>query len=261
VRFDRVAFAYEPGQPVLRDVSFEVPAGGAVALVGASGAGKSTCVNLLLRFWDVDAGSVSVAGHDVRDFPLADLRRTVAVIPQDVYLFDATIADNLRLGRPDATAAEIEAAARAANAHSFVTALPDGYATTAGERGARLSGGQRQRLAIARALLTDAPVLVMDEAASNLDTENERDIQTAIRTIRTARRRHTTLVIAHRLSTVRNADRIVVLDGGRVAETGTHDELVAAGGAYARLVAAQRDGLIGVAEGDEPDQLEAPAPA
>jgi ATP-binding cassette, subfamily C, bacterial CydC len=242
VRFEHVDFAYEPGRPVLRDVTFDVPAGQTVAVVGHSGAGKSTCVNLLLRFWDVDGGAVTLGGHDVRDIPLADLRRSMAVIPQDVYLFAGSVADNLRLGRPDASDAELEAAARAANAHEFVAALPAGYDTEVGERGALLSGGQRQRLAIARALLTDAPVLVMDEAASNLDTENEREIQDAIRTARHGR---TTVIIAHRLSTIRAAERIVVLDHGRVAEVGAHDDLVAAGGTYAALVAAQHDGLVG----------------
>ncbi|MEU6560982.1 ABC transporter ATP-binding protein [Nocardia nova] len=246
LRFDTVTFGYLPGRPVLEAVDFEVPAGSTVAVVGRSGAGKSTCVNLLLRFWDPDRGAIRIDGHDLREFPLQRLREVITIVPQDIYLFTGTVADNLRLGRPEATDDDLVAAATAANAHDFIADLPDGYDTQVGERGAHLSGGQRQRLAIARALVTGAPVLIMDEAASNLDSENERAIHTALRT---ARRGHTTLIVAHRLSTIRSADLIVVLDGGSVVETGTHEKLSALPGShYARLLATQFRDPVEVAE-------------
>lgn len=241
VSFDHVDFAYEPGRPVLAGATFTVAPGEMVALVGASGAGKTTCVNLLLRFWDVDAGAVRIGGHDVRDLPLEQLRAVVGIVPQQVHLFTGTVADNLRIGAPEASDEKLIAAARIANADEFISALPDGYGTQIGENGARLSGGQRQRLAIARAILHDAPVLVLDEAASNLDSDNEQAIHAALRAARHGR---TTVVVAHRLSTIRAADRIVVLRDGRVVETGTHDELSHAGGDYARLVAHQHDGVL-----------------
>ncbi|ONI88305.1 hypothetical protein ALI144C_07040 [Actinosynnema sp. ALI-1.44] len=241
VRFDAVTFAYRGNpRPAVREVSFEIRPGETVALVGRSGAGKSTCANLLLRFWDVTAGSVSVGGHDVRDFPQQDLRSLMTLVPQDTFLFNTSLRDNIRLGRADATDGEIEAAARAAQAHEFITTLPDGYDTIAGELGARMSGGQRQRIAIARALLKDAPILVMDEAVSNLDAASE---QAVTRAMEEARHGRTTLVIAHRLSTVRTADRIVVMSDGRVAETGTHEELLARNGAYVELLASQLEGF------------------
>lgn len=202
-----------------------------VALVGPSGAGKSTCANLLLRHWDVDAGSITIGGHDLRDYRLEDLRRLVGVVPQDVHLFDASVADNLRLGAPDATDDDLAAAARAASAHTFVAALPQGYATHVGENGARLSGGERQRLGIARALLRDTPILILDEAASNLDAENERALQAALRTVRRGR---TTIVIAHRPATIRAADRVVVLREGTVVEQGPGADLLAGGVPAAR---------------------------
>ncbi|MFD9892474.1 ABC transporter ATP-binding protein [Amycolatopsis sp. NPDC059027] len=243
VRFDAVTFAYRSDlRPAVRDVGFEIRPGETVALVGHSGAGKSTCANLLLRFWDVTAGSVSVGGHDVRDFPQEDLRRLMTLVPQDTFLFNTSLRDNIRLGRADASDDEVEAAARAAQAHEFITTLPDGYDTVAGELGALMSGGQRQRIAIARALLKDAPILVMDEAVSNLDAASEQAVTQAMDEARHGR---TTLVIAHRLSTIRTADRIVVISDGRVAETGTHEELLARNGAYVELLASQLEGFVG----------------
>jgi ATP-binding cassette subfamily C protein CydC len=236
--FDAVTFAYHADEPpVLQELSFHIQPGETVALVGPSGAGKSTCVSLLLRFWDPQKGAIRLGGVDLRDFPLDDLRRRIAVVQQDNYLFHTSIRENIRIGKPDATDGEIEAAARAANIHAFIVGLPNGYDTVVGERGAKLSGGQRQRLALARAFLKNAPILVLDEATSNLDSENERLIKAAVARLMTGR---TTLVIAHRLSTIVSADRVVMIDHGQVIASGRHTDLVAAEGPYAQLIAAQR---------------------
>ena len=238
IEFNAVSFHYGPNLPPALDAaSFTVEPGESVALVGRSGAGKSTCIHLLMRFWDVTAGAITIGGHDVRAFPQSDLRELIAWVPQDIYLFNMTIRENIRLARPDAPDAEVEEAARVALAHDFIMRMPRGYETNAGERGVQMSGGQRQRIAIARALLKDSPILVMDEAVSNLDTENERLLREAMTRVRAGR---TSLVIAHRLSTIRSADRAVVLEKGRVVQAGPHDSLLAAGGAYADLIAFQR---------------------
>ena len=239
VSFEGVRFGYEGGhRPALHDVSFELREGETLGVVGASGAGKSTLVWLMYRFYDPQAGSIRLGGHDLRDLPLSVVRDNISVVTQDTYLFHGTVADNLRFGKPDATPQELEKAARAANAHEFISHLPHGYDTVVGERAIRLSGGQRQRLAIARALLKDSPVLLLDEALSSVDAENEAVIQSALDRLMENR---TTLVIAHRLSSVINADRILVLDEGRAVEMGRHDELMAADGTYAGLMRQQTE--------------------
>jgi ATP-binding cassette, subfamily B, bacterial MsbA len=216
----------------LDDVSLTVPAGRTVALVGPSGAGKSTILNLLPRFFDVGKGSIAIDGQDVRSVTLASLRGAIALVAQEVSLFDDTVRANIAYGRFCATEAEIEAAAQAAGASGFIDELPDRYDTLVGEHGVRLSGGQRQRIAIARAMLKDAPILLLDEATSALDSESERQVQTALRTLMHGR---TTLVIAHRLSTVQGADLICVVDRGHIVESGRHEELLGVGGLYSKL--------------------------
>jgi ATP-binding cassette, subfamily B, bacterial len=235
--FNGVTFRYNPSdRPALENVSFDMPAGGTVALVGRSGAGKTTVANLLLRFWDPQDGEVHIDGRDIRELKLDELRHLIALVGQDTYLFHTSLRDNIRLGRPDATDEEVLAAAHGANVDEFASALPDGYDTFVGERGMQLSGGQRQRVSIARAILKDAPILVLDEATSHLDALNEAEVHEALTRLMAGR---TTLVIAHRLSTIRNADRIVVLDGGRAVEQGTHSELLARDGLYSHLIASQ----------------------
>ena len=233
IAFDHVTFGYAGAeQPLYRDFTLIVAPGERVALVGATGAGKSTFVKLLQRLYDVQGGRILIDGHDVAKVSQASLRQAIAVVPQDPALFHRTIGENIAYARPDATAAEIALAARRARAHEFIMRLPKGYETLVGERGVKLSGGERQRVAIARAFLADAPILVLDEATSSLDVETERQVQAAMEELMAGR---TTIVIAHRLSTIRGADRILVFEGGRIIEEGRHAELVAKGGAYARL--------------------------
>ena len=247
IRFEAVRFGYAAQAVAIDGISLTVPAGRTVALVGASGAGKSTLLNLIPRFYDVDEGSITIDNQDVRDVTLASLRGAVALVAQEVTLFDDTLRANIAYGRFGASAVEIEAAARAAGADGFIRELPNGYDTQVGEHGVRLSGGQRQRLAIARAMLKDAPILLLDEATSALDSESERQVQAALRTLIRGR---TTLVIAHRLSTVQNADLICVVDRGHIIESGRHAELLARDGPYARLYAMQfadEGGLVAAA--------------
>jgi subfamily B ATP-binding cassette protein MsbA len=232
IRFHRVSFGYRCDRPALNGLDLVIPAGSSVALVGPSGAGKSTMLNLLLRFWDVDAGAVLIDGQDVRAVRLASLRRAIALVSQDVDLFDDTVAANIAYGRPDACREAIVRAAIAASAHDFVQALPAGYDTVVGPGGTSLSGGERQRIGIARAMLKDAPILLLDEATSAVDADAERTIQEALRRLVRGR---TTLVVAHRLSTVIDADLIAVVEHGRIVETGRHPALLARGGSYARL--------------------------
>ena len=233
VRFEGVGFAYDPDRPVLRGIDLHVPAGTTLALVGETGSGKSTLASLVSRLHDASEGRVTIDGVDVRDLPLVELADLVGVVTQETYLMHASIRDNLRHARPDATDAEIEAACRGARIHDLIASLPEGYDTVVGSRGHRFSGGEKQRLAIARTLLRDPVVLVLDEATSALDNETERAI---LETLDDVARTRTTITIAHRLSTVRNADQIAVLDRGRVVELGTHEELLLRGGRYADLV-------------------------
>jgi ABC-type multidrug transport system fused ATPase/permease subunit len=237
ITLDHVTFSYEAGRPVLHDVSIDLKEGTVLALVGPSGAGKTTVANLIARFWDPQEGAVRLGGVDLRELPLEYVHRSISLVLQDVFLFNDTVKANIKMGNPDASDAQVEAAARAAYAHEFVEELPKGYDTLLGERGVRLSGGQKQRISIARALLHDAPILILDEATSSVDPEAEHLIQAALAQLVAER---TVLVIAHRLSTIRQASEIVVLDNGRVVQRGRHDDLADAPGLYAALYRAQQ---------------------
>ena len=244
VAFEGVTFGYDAdGPPTLDGIDLDVPAGSFTAIVGETGSGKTTLGYLVARLYDAQAGRVTIDGVDVRDLTFPTLARSVGLVSQETYLFHATIRDNLRFARPEATDEELEAAARAAQIHDLIASLPEGYDTVVGERGYRFSGGEKQRIAIARTILRNPPVLLLDEATSALDTETERAVQQALDTLITPSPTRTTIAIAHRLSTVRDADQIVVLDGGRIVERGTHDELLARGGRYAAL--AERSTLVG----------------
>ncbi|HEY8611698.1 MAG TPA: ATP-binding cassette domain-containing protein, partial [Roseomonas sp.] len=239
VVFDHVAFGYPGGGLILNDVSFEAQPGKTVALVGQTGAGKSTAMSLLQRLWDPIDGRIRIDGHDLRDITLDSLRRNVGVVFQDAMLFNRTIRENLLIGRPDATQEELEQACRMAEAHDFITRQPQGYESRVGERGTMLSGGQKQRLSIARALLKDPPVLILDEATSALDAATEARVQKALKALMAGR---TTFIIAHRLSTIRDADEILVFEQGRIMERGNFEDLVAQGGRFADLVRTQLSG-------------------
>ncbi len=239
ISYKGVRFSYQEGEPVLRGLDLEVRPGETLALVGPSGGGKSTTCSLLPRFYDVDEGSVSIDGQDVRDVTQQSLREAIGLVQQDVYLFDGTVADNIAYGKPDATTEEIREAARKARVDEFVRDLPDGYETQVGQRGTRLSGGQKQRIAIARVFLKNPPILIFDEATSALDNESEAAVQASLASLAKGR---TTIVIAHRLSTIKDADEIVTIADGRVSERGTHEELLARGGTYARYYRMQFEG-------------------
>ncbi|SEB94460.1 ATP-binding cassette, subfamily B [Nitratireductor aquibiodomus] len=238
VRFENVRFSYDPERPILKGISFEIPAGRTVAVVGPSGAGKSTISRLLFRFYDAQNGEITIDGQNVKDVTQESLRAAIGMVPQDTVLFNDTIAYNIRYGRPDASDEEVRSAAEMAQIGPFIESLPEGYGTMVGERGLKLSGGEKQRVAIARTILKAPPILLLDEATSALDTHTEQEIQAALDTVSRGR---TTLVIAHRLSTVINADEIIVLKGGEIAERGRHPELLAAGGLYAEMWSRQRE--------------------
>jgi ATP-binding cassette subfamily B protein len=238
VAFRDVDFRYDPRRRILEDVDFVVPPGGSVAIVGPSGAGKSTIARLLFRFYDVTAGAIEIDGQDIREVTQDSLRRAIGVVPQDTVLFNDTIYYNIGYGRPGASRAEIEEAARLAHIHDFIAGLPDGYQTMVGERGLKLSGGEKQRVAIARVILKSPRILIFDEATSALDTRTEREIQASLAEVAAG---HTTLLIAHRLSTVVDADQILVLEDGRIVERGGHPELLARGGVYAAMWARQQE--------------------
>lgn len=241
VRFDSVEFGYDPRRSILRDIDFTIPAGQSLAVVGSSGTGKSTIVRLLFRFYDVDGGSITIDGQDVRGLTQHSLRAAIGLVPQDTVLFNDTIRTNIAYGQPDADQASIEQAARAAQIHDFIATLPDGYDSLVGERGLKLSGGEKQRVAIARMVLKNPPILILDEATSALDSLTEQQIQTALRALATGR---TTLMIAHRLSTVVDADQILVIEDGKVIERGRHQDLQARGGSYAEMWARQQDAAL-----------------
>jgi ATP-binding cassette subfamily B protein/subfamily B ATP-binding cassette protein MsbA len=241
LEFRNVSFDYIKGITVLKDISFKAKAGETVALVGPTGVGKTTLANLIPRFYDPDAGQILIDGKDIRDMDLTSLRKQVSFVSQDVFLFNGTVKENILYGRLDASDEEVIAAAKAANAHDFIMELADGYNTQVGERGVKLSGGQKQRISIARAILKDAPILILDEATSSVDTQTERLIQEALEKLMKNR---TTIVIAHRLSTIQKADQIIVIKEGKITEKGKHEELLELKGLYSQLCEAQSGGCI-----------------